>query len=64
MAVAAHKLGRVLRAIFGIGKPRSLQGGFGVAALVQFTRSAILWQRAAIAHFTARLSRVTRLTDV
>jgi hypothetical protein len=64
IAVAAHNLGRVLRALFGIGKPRSLQSGFRLAALVQFTISAILWQRAAIARFSARLTRVTRPTAV
>jgi transposase len=64
IAVAAHNLGRVLRALFGIGKPRSLQGGCGLAALVQFTRSAVLWQRATIARFSARLTRVTRPTAV
>lgn len=35
IAAAAHNLGRVLRKLFGIGKPRGLQGGFGPAALVQ-----------------------------
>jgi transposase len=64
IAVAAHNLGRVLRALFGIGKPRSLQGGFGLAALVQFTISAILWQRVTIARFAARLTRVTRPIDI
>jgi transposase len=60
ITVAAHNLGRVLRKLLGIGKPRSLQGGFGVAALVQFAISAILWQKPTIATFSARLSRLTR----
>lgn len=34
-AVAAHNLGRILRKLFGIGKPKALQGEGGVAALVQ-----------------------------
>ena len=35
IAVAAHNLGRVLRKLFGIGKPKVLQGEGGFAALVQ-----------------------------
>jgi IS5 family transposase len=60
IAVAAHNLGRVLRALFGIGKPRSLQGSFGFAALVQFVISAILCEQTTIARFSARLTRATR----
>jgi transposase len=60
ITVAAHNLGRVLRKRLGIGKPRSLQGGFGFAALVQFAISAILWQQPTIARFSARFTRVTR----
>ena len=41
IAVAAHNLGRVLRKLFGIGKPRGLQGGLGLTALVQSTVTAI-----------------------
>ena len=40
MAVAAHNLGRILRKLFGIGKPKELQGAGGLAALVHL---AILW---------------------
>ena len=32
ITVAAHNLSRVLRKLFGMGKPRVLQGGFGFAA--------------------------------
>jgi transposase len=35
IAAAAHNLGRLLRKLFGIGKPRALQGEGGFAALVQ-----------------------------
>ena len=35
IAVAAHNLGRILRKLFGIGKPKALQGEGGLAALVQ-----------------------------
>jgi IS5 family transposase len=34
IAVAAHNLGRILRKLFGIGKPRALQGEGGLAALI------------------------------
>jgi transposase len=41
IAVAAHNLGRVLRKLFGIGKPRGMQGGFGPSALVQLAIRAV-----------------------
>ena len=34
IAAAAHNLGRILRKLFGVGKPRVLQGEGGFAALV------------------------------
>jgi transposase len=34
IAAAAHNLGRILRKLFGIGKPKALQGEGGLAALV------------------------------
>jgi putative transposase len=34
VAVAAHNLGRILYKLFGIGKPKALQGEGGLAALV------------------------------
>ena len=34
IAAAAHNLGRVLRKLFGVGKPKALQGEGGLAALV------------------------------
>jgi transposase len=34
IAVAAHNLGRILRKLFGIGKPKALQGEGGLAASV------------------------------
>ncbi|HTU26934.1 MAG TPA: transposase [Pirellulales bacterium] len=33
VAVAAHNLGRILRKLFGIGKPKKLQGGYAADAL-------------------------------
>jgi transposase len=35
LAVAAHNLGRIMRKLFGIGKPRVLQAGAELAALAQ-----------------------------
>jgi transposase len=35
IAAAAHNLGRILRSMFGIGKPRGLQGENGALALTQ-----------------------------
>jgi len=35
IAVAAHNLGRILRMLFGIGKPKALQGVLALASLVQ-----------------------------
>jgi transposase len=47
IAVAAHNLGRILRKLFGIGKPRALQGQGGLAALVYLVMIALLcsWAR-------------------
>ena len=36
LAAAAHNLGRILRKLFGIGKPKTLQGAPGLAALAHF----------------------------
>jgi transposase len=35
IAVAAHNLGRILRKLFGVGKPKNLQGESGLATLGQ-----------------------------
>jgi transposase len=43
IAAAAHNLGRILFKLFGVGKPRALQGGHGLALLMQFIMSTILW---------------------
>jgi transposase len=39
--VAAHNLGRILRMLFGIGKPKALQGLLALAALVQLLKSLL-----------------------
>jgi transposase len=51
IAAAAHNLGRLLRKLFGIGKPRALQGEGGFAALVQLIVTELkmcFWQFRAI----------------
>ena len=41
IAVAAHNLGRILRMLFGIGKPKALQGLLMLATLVQLLRHSL-----------------------
>jgi transposase len=43
IAVAAHNLGRILRKLFGIGKPRALQGESGLAALAYIALIVFVW---------------------
>jgi transposase len=43
IAAAAHNLGRILRKLFGIGKPRALQGKGGLAALAYLAVMALMW---------------------
>jgi transposase len=42
IAAAAHNLGRIMRKLFGIGKPKALQGKGGLAALVQLVISCLI----------------------
>lgn len=42
LAAAAHNLGRLLRKLFGVGKPKVLQGEGGLAALAQLIITWIL----------------------
>jgi transposase len=44
IAAAAHNLGRILWKLFGVGKPRALQGEGGVPALIQLTILTLLTQ--------------------
>lgn len=39
LAVAAHNLGRIMRKLFGVGKPKALQVGAGLASLAQLLTS-------------------------
>jgi transposase len=41
IAAAAHNLGRIMRKLFGVGKPKALQGESGNAWLAQL---AVMWQ--------------------
>ena len=54
IAVAAHNLGRILRKLFGIGKPRALQGEGGLAALVHLVMIALAWLSPPASHRLAR----------
>lgn len=53
IAAAAHNLGRILRKLFGVGKPRALQGEGGFAALMQLLSSAT-----SICHWLSELTRL------
>lgn len=48
IAVAAHNLGRIMRKLFGIGKPKALQGEGGLAALAQLLITCIAWLFSAV----------------
>ena len=63
IAAAAHNLGRILRKLFGVGKPKTFQGKSDLTALVQFVVVRFLiavgallgWYRPmALYHTTAR----------
>ena len=47
MAATAHNLGRLMRLLNGIGKPKSLQGDSGLAALAQLLSARLtnVWER-------------------
>jgi transposase len=42
IAVAAHNLGRILWKLFGVGKPKALQGAGGLAALVHLIAGVVV----------------------
>jgi transposase len=52
IAAAAHNLGRILRKLFGVGKPRTLQDLAVLAALVQLLLRRSLMRRARCRHTT------------
>jgi transposase len=49
LTVAAHNLSRILRKLFGMGKPRVLQGGFGFGAQLERVLQGMWWLHFAIA---------------
>jgi len=54
IAAAAHNLGRILRKLFGVGKPKGFQGESGVAAFVQFIIQTLV---IAVERFSAGIAR-------
>jgi transposase len=48
IATAAHNLGRILRKLFGVGKPKALQGSGSLAALMQLAIGWFLTIHAAV----------------
>jgi transposase len=55
ITVAAHNLGRVLRKLFGMGKPRVLQGGLGAFSRLEIVLEAWLWLRWAMGLSRSRI---------
>jgi transposase len=63
IAVAAHNLGRILRKLFGIGKPKTLQGGYAdetLRALTQLLESLATSCRTKIVYMVGILSGILR----
>jgi hypothetical protein len=60
IAAAAHNLGRIMRKLFGIGKPKTLQGGYGdeIARRALALLSQLLMQL--LLALSTRLRRLTR----
>jgi len=54
MAAAAHNLGRLMRLLNGIGKPKSLQGNGGLAALAQLLCELLKTVQERLSDATAR----------
>jgi transposase len=52
IATAAHNLGRILRKLFGVGKPKVLQGSGSLAALMQLAVGRLITFLAALLHWT------------
>jgi transposase len=62
IAAAAHNLGRILRNLFGIGKPRTLQGLAALAALVQLLQQ---WLSTQLSRYrTIYASHARRCTSI
>lgn len=59
IAAAAHNLGRILRKLFGIGKPRSLQGGRAPTSPLELRLAQILTTLAMIFQLESSIPRST-----
>jgi len=59
MTVAAHNLSRVLRKLFGVGKPRALQGAWGLDATLETVLITMLGLLMALGITPRRLSAAT-----
>jgi transposase len=57
MAAAAHNLGRVMRLLSGIGKPKALQGDGGLAALAQLLAERLRIVGAGLSALTTRWTK-------
>ena len=59
MTAAAHNLGRVLRKLFGVGKPRALQGLSGLSARPAGVLRVLLWVHLAVGSDSRRTDDVS-----
>jgi len=53
IATAAHNLGRILRKLFAVGKPKVLQGRGGLASPMQFAIGRLMMVFATLTHWFA-----------
>jgi transposase len=63
IAVAAHNLGRILRRLTGIGKPKALQGARGLAAIGHGLAARLKSAWVSLADMFARMIGVVRRDD-
>ena len=63
MAAAAHNLGRLMRRMYGIGKPKSLQGAGGLVALAQLLRPRLANDWTRLSDLTASWNNSRRQAD-
>jgi len=65
MTAAAHNLGRIMRLLNGIGKPKSLQGEGGLAALAQLLAEWLQTVGASLSELASRITQsLTKLVSV
>jgi len=63
IAAAAHNLGRLLRLVSGIGKPKSLQGNGGFAALVHLLLAPLGFVWMSLGFVLGRVVKMFELSD-